>query len=93
MAPISEDISAGVCSTISNGETTGEDTRKQTLIISCRAEGYKVRFGVTYVDYETQKRTPKDSAKFLQEVCRKHDSHVVCHALTVTQWFTEHIAQ
>lgn len=32
---------------------------------ACRAEGYKVRFGVTHVDYGTQKRTPKESAKFL----------------------------
>jgi len=29
------------------------------------ADGYGTRFGVTYVDYETQKRYPKDSAKFL----------------------------
>ncbi|CAE6363456.1 beta-glucosidase [Rhizoctonia solani AG-1 IB] len=29
------------------------------------ADGYITRFGVTYVDYETQKRYPKDSAKFL----------------------------
>ena len=33
-----------------------------------RNEGYKVRFGVTHVDYKTQKRTPKESAKFLTEV-------------------------
>ncbi|PPR01069.1 hypothetical protein CVT26_016016 [Gymnopilus dilepis] len=29
------------------------------------ADGYSTRFGVTYVDYETQKRYPKESAKFL----------------------------
>ncbi|KAG8744109.1 Beta-glucosidase 1B [Ceratobasidium sp. 414] len=29
------------------------------------ADGYGTRFGVTYVDYHTQKRYPKDSAKFL----------------------------
>ncbi|KAG6855839.1 Beta-glucosidase 1B [Tephrocybe sp. NHM501043] len=29
------------------------------------ADGYLTRFGVTYVDYETQKRYPKASAKFL----------------------------
>ncbi|TFL04985.1 glycoside hydrolase family 1 protein [Pterulicium gracile] len=29
------------------------------------ADGYTTRFGCTYVDYETQKRYPKDSAKFL----------------------------
>ncbi|KAI0790359.1 beta-glucosidase 1A [Abortiporus biennis] len=30
------------------------------------AEGYQVRFGVTHVDYKTQKRTPKDSALLLK---------------------------
>lgn len=29
------------------------------------ADGYSTRFGVTYVDYETQQRYPKESAKFL----------------------------
>lgn len=32
------------------------------------ADGYLTRFGVTYVDYETQKRYPKDSARWLKEV-------------------------
>jgi len=32
------------------------------------ADGYTTRFGVTYVDYETQKRYPKDSAWFLKKV-------------------------
>ncbi|KAF8999138.1 beta-glucosidase 1A [Cyathus striatus] len=31
------------------------------------ADGYGTRFGVTYVDYATQKRYPKDSAKFLKK--------------------------
>ncbi|ESK96275.1 beta-glucosidase [Moniliophthora roreri MCA 2997] len=31
------------------------------------AEGYQVRFGVTFVDFETQQRYPKDSSKFLAE--------------------------
>lgn len=31
------------------------------------ADGYITRFGVTYVDYETQQRYPKESAKFLVE--------------------------
>ncbi|KAI0725480.1 beta-glucosidase [Fomitopsis betulina] len=29
------------------------------------ADGYTTRFGVTYVDYDTQKRYPKDSARFI----------------------------
>ena len=32
------------------------------------ADGYETRFGVTYVDYATQKRYPKESAKFLVKV-------------------------
>lgn len=31
------------------------------------ADGYVTRFGVTYVDYQTQKRYPKDSGKFLAQ--------------------------
>lgn len=31
------------------------------------ADGYITRFGLTYVDYDTQKRYPKDSAKFLTQ--------------------------
>ncbi|KAI0711358.1 beta-glucosidase 1A [Earliella scabrosa] len=40
------------------------------------ADGYDTRFGVTYVDYETQKRTPKDSAKFLKKWFEEHISPV-----------------
>ncbi|KIP09737.1 glycoside hydrolase family 1 protein [Phlebiopsis gigantea 11061_1 CR5-6] len=36
------------------------------------AEGYKVRFGVTHVDYETQERTPKKSAGFLRQWFEEH---------------------
>ena len=32
------------------------------------AEGYRPRFGIVHVDYETQVRTPKDSAYFLRDV-------------------------
>ena len=32
------------------------------------ADGYATRFGVTYVDYETQARYPSESAKFLVKV-------------------------
>ncbi|KAH9947759.1 beta-glucosidase [Amylocystis lapponica] len=37
------------------------------------ADGYVTRFGVTYVDYETQRRYPKDSARF---VCQWFKEHV-----------------
>lgn len=33
-----------------------------------RADGYSTRFGVTYVDYETQERYPKESGKFVSKV-------------------------
>jgi beta-glucosidase len=36
------------------------------------AEGYKHRFGLIHVDYETQKRTLKDSALWYQKVIRSH---------------------
>ena len=32
------------------------------------AEGYSKRFGLVHVDYQTQKRTPKDSARWYKEV-------------------------
>jgi beta-glucosidase len=34
------------------------------------AEGYSRRFGIVYVDFSTQKRTPKMSANFYQKVIR-----------------------
>ena len=36
------------------------------------ADGYEKRFGITYVDFETQKRTPKLSADFYREVIRQN---------------------
>ncbi|EKM57147.1 glycoside hydrolase family 1 protein [Phanerochaete carnosa HHB-10118-sp] len=36
------------------------------------ADGYITRFGVTYVDYNTQKRYPKDSGKFLSQWFKEH---------------------
>ncbi|MEP6849375.1 MAG: GH1 family beta-glucosidase [Acidobacteriota bacterium] len=36
------------------------------------ADGYSNRFGLHYVDYETQKRTPKLSAHFYKEVIRQN---------------------
>lgn len=32
------------------------------------ADGYKERFGIVYVDYETFERTPKDSARWFKQV-------------------------
>jgi beta-glucosidase len=32
------------------------------------ADGYGKRFGVTYVDFETQKRTPKLSSAYYKEI-------------------------
>jgi beta-glucosidase len=32
------------------------------------ADGYQYRFGIHYVDFKTQKRTPKLSAHFYKEV-------------------------
>ena len=34
------------------------------------ADGYEKRFGITYVDFKTQKRTPKLSSQFYKEVIR-----------------------
>ena len=36
------------------------------------AEGYAKRFGIVYVDYSTQKRTPKDSARWYTNVIREN---------------------
>jgi len=36
------------------------------------AWGYSQRFGIVWVDYETQKRIPKDSAKWYKNVIRKN---------------------
>jgi beta-glucosidase len=36
------------------------------------ARGYAQRFGLVHVDYDTQQRTPKDSARAYAEVIRRH---------------------
>ena len=36
------------------------------------ADGYRTRFGATYVDYKTFERTPKDSARFLKKWYEEH---------------------
>ena len=40
------------------------------------AEGYKDRFGLVHVDYQTQKRTPKDSFYWYREVIRNNGSNL-----------------
>jgi beta-glucosidase len=35
-------------------------------------EGYRARFGITYVDFATQRRIPKDSARWYSEVARRN---------------------
>ncbi|HYG61357.1 MAG TPA: family 1 glycosylhydrolase, partial [Thermoanaerobaculia bacterium] len=34
--------------------------------------GYSKRFGIVHVDYATQRRTPKASARYYSEVIRNH---------------------
>ncbi|MEV5408105.1 GH1 family beta-glucosidase [Thermopolyspora sp. NPDC052614] len=36
------------------------------------SEGYRPRFGIVYIDYETQRRLPKDSALWYREVIRRN---------------------
>jgi beta-glucosidase len=40
------------------------------------AEGYRERFGIIHVDYQTQKRTPKESSKWYHEVIASHGRKV-----------------
>ena len=40
------------------------------------AEGYSQRFGLVHVDYPTQKRTPKDSYHWYQEVIKTNGSNL-----------------
>ncbi|KAJ8091055.1 Beta-glucosidase 1B [Marasmius tenuissimus] len=46
------------------------------------ADGYQTRFGLTYVDYETQKRYPKDSAKWVVQWFKEHAQEDGQSALT-----------
>jgi len=36
------------------------------------ADGYEKRFGITYVDFQTQKRTPKLSSQLYKEIIRRN---------------------
>lgn len=59
------------------GRTALDDIAVLKQFAPCRADGYNVRFGVTHVDYKTQKRTPKGSAQFLTKV--NQPSRLPCH--------------
>ncbi len=37
------------------------------------AEGYTKRFGLIYVDYETQERITKDSYRFVQQLIQENN--------------------
>ncbi|WP_332641630.1 GH1 family beta-glucosidase [Aeromicrobium sp.] len=41
------------------------------------AEGYAKRFGIVHVDYETQVRTPKDSARWYSDLIRAHRAAIL----------------
>lgn len=43
------------------------------------AHGYSKRFGIVHVDYETQRRTPKASARFYAEVIRTNGASLAKH--------------
>jgi beta-glucosidase len=38
------------------------------------AEGYAKRFGIVHVDFDTMKRTPKESAKVFSSIIHSHSS-------------------
>jgi beta-glucosidase len=41
------------------------------------AEGYAKRFGIVHVDYATQVRTPKDSARWYADLIRRHRTEIL----------------
>lgn len=62
-----------VCSIILNGASSALPSFSGHYFmvesdLGGRADGYEPRFGVTYVDYKTEKRTPKESAEFVKKV-------------------------
>ena len=40
-------------------------------------KGYTARFGLVYVDYETQERIPKDSAKFYSSIIKLNKNQTI----------------
>jgi beta-glucosidase len=47
------------------------------------AVGYDKRFGIVHIDYQTQERTPKDSAHFYKEVIKSRGSNLVARSAAV----------
>lgn len=41
------------------------------------SEGYAKRFGIVHVDYETQERTPKDSAHWYADLIKRHRAAIL----------------
>jgi beta-glucosidase len=46
--------------------------RHAVALVSDGTAGYGNRFGLVYVDFKTQKRTPKLSAQWFQEASRRN---------------------
>ena len=67
--------------------------QRLTKVDCCRADGYLTRFGVTYVDYETQKRYPKASAKYVTAVSSLYHGWAMHSGLNMLllQFFKEHV--
>jgi beta-glucosidase len=45
------------------------------------ADGYKQRFGIVYVDYQTQKRLPKDSFDWYRKVIASNGRSLLDHCV------------
>ena len=43
------------------------------------SEGYSERFGIVYVDFETQQRIPKDSAYWYRKVIQTNGAVLSCN--------------
>ncbi len=54
-------------------------------------EGYRSRFGLIYVDYQTQRRIPKASASWYRELIARHDLSSRAPDATARDGRTEHL--
>jgi len=50
------------------------------------SHGYTKRFGIVHVDYETQKRTPKASAKMMGETARSNQLRIPANVLAESEF-------